>query len=49
MDRRALPRAAFVGDGDDPDVSDLALLAHRVAQTCAAARRAQDGPSAPAP
>ena len=43
---RALTRVALVGGGYDSDVYDLALLTHRAA--CAAARRAQDGPSAPA-
>jgi hypothetical protein len=45
---RALTRAAFVGVGYDPDVYDIALLAHRAARAGAAARRAQGGPQAPA-
>ena len=45
---RALTRAALVGGGYDPDVYDIALLADRAARACAAARRAQAGPAAPA-
>ena len=46
---RALTWAAFVGDGYDPDVYDIALLTHRAARACAAAaRRAEDPQSAPA-
>ena len=35
----ALTWAALLGGGDDPDVFDLALLTHRAARACAAARR----------
>jgi hypothetical protein len=46
---RALRRAAFVGDGYDPDVYDMALLTHRAARACVAAgvRHSAPRPSAP--
>lgn len=46
---RALRRAAFVGDGYDPDVYDTALLTHRAARACVAAgvRHFATRPSAP--
>ncbi len=43
---RSLTWAALVGGGYDPDVYDIAILTHRAARACAAARRAQDGPRA---
>ena len=36
---RSLTWAALVGGGYDPDVYDIALLTHRAAHACAAARR----------
>jgi hypothetical protein len=45
---RALTRAALVGGGYDPDVYVIALLTHRAARACAAARRAEAPHPAPA-
>jgi hypothetical protein len=45
---RALRRAAFLGNGYDPDAFDTALLTHRAAAWCATAARQRPGPH-PAP